>query len=307
MQLAIGMSRVRAVNFIVVPLECDRKPRLGNTSFNGTFDVGLGSVGEIIAQRPRMSPCGHRQPMGLQRYSFPSYNHATVTRLPNGHGRSKQQMSTQRLKAARKLAVEFVVIVAGVFVALAAESWWSDREHRAFERELREDMIVEFEANLRILDADIATNEEARQTIGFLEDLSNEILFSIPDNDLTDKLSSHLAWAGFDPEMGSAQAFVDSGNVGAIGDRELRLLMARWAGLLETRRRFNLQAVDFQIRELKPVIAHASADGRWSNNERRELRLLLGELYVLHGFVLDNQYELRVAAQEILRFLREGS
>lgn len=214
-------------------------------------------------------------------------------------------MKTRRSKTARKLAVEFVVIVAGVFVALAAESWWSDREHRAFDRELREDMAVEFEANLRILGSDIATNEEASQRIGLLEGLSSEALFAIPDNVLTEKLKHHLAWAGFDPEMGSAQAFVESGNVGAIGDRELRLLMARWAGLLEMRRRFNLQAVDFQLREVKPVIARSYADEKWSNDERRELQLLLGELHVLHGFVLDNQYELRAAAQEILRYLRE--
>jgi hypothetical protein len=216
-------------------------------------------------------------------------------------------MTKKQLKSVRQLAIEFVIIVAGVFVALAAESWWSEREHRAFERELREDMIVEFEANLSILDADIATNEEAGPRIGFLEGLSNEELFAIPDSVLTTKLEGHLAWAGFDPEMGSAQAFVESGSIGAIGDRQLRLLMARWAGLLEMRRRFNLQAVEFQIREVKPVIAQSNADEIWSNDERRELRLLLGELYTLHGFVLENQYELRAAAQAILRFLREGT
>lgn len=212
-------------------------------------------------------------------------------------------MKTQSFEKTRKLFLEFAVIVAGVFVALAAESWWSEREQRAFERELGEDMIVEFEANLRILDADIAENEEARQRIGLLEGLSNDALFAIPDHELTEKLEQHLSWAGFDPEMGSAQAFVESGNVGAIGDRELRLLMARWTGLLEMRRRYNLQAVDFQIREVKPVIARSIADERWSDDERRELRALLGELYVLHRFVLDNQYDLRSAAQDILQFL----
>lgn len=58
----------------------------------------------------------------------------------------------------RKLVVEVLVIGVGVFVALAAETWWSEREERAFERELRVDMVAEFHAKLRILEADLANN-----------------------------------------------------------------------------------------------------------------------------------------------------
>ncbi|MDH3338324.1 MAG: hypothetical protein OER22_15520 [Gammaproteobacteria bacterium] len=69
----------------------------------------------------------------------------------------------------------------GVFVTLAAESWWSEPEDRGFERELREDVVEEFEANLRILEEDITTNKAARKPIGLLEGLSDEALFEIPD------------------------------------------------------------------------------------------------------------------------------
>jgi hypothetical protein len=48
-------------------------------------------------------------------------------------------------KRTKQLSREFVVVVVGVFIALAAESWWSEREDRRFEREIREDMLVEFE------------------------------------------------------------------------------------------------------------------------------------------------------------------
>jgi hypothetical protein len=215
-------------------------------------------------------------------------------------------MDFKKLGLTPRLAVEFVVIVAGVFVALAAESWWSEREDRQYEREIREDMIIEFEANLRILDADIAINEEVRKGVDVLVDISDDALFALADTTLSQQLNPYLNWAGFDPEMGSVQAFVESGNIGAIGDRALRLLLARWAGLLEMRRRYNLQAVDFQHREIIPVLARASADGKWSTAERREMRTLLGTFISLHGIVLGNQYELREAARDILEFLGDS-
>lgn len=214
-------------------------------------------------------------------------------------------MNSERLKSTRKLAIEFVVIVAGVFVALAAESWWSEREHRQLEREIHEDMIVEFEANLRILNADITINKQVHGTLEMFVKLSDEALFMITDIKLSEQFNPYLIWAGFDPEMGSAQAFVESGKIGVIEDRKLRILMSRWAGLLEMNRRFNLQAVDFQHRVVAPQIAQTSADESWSTSERREIRNLIGHLFVLHKTVLNNQYVLQIATQDILAFLRE--
>ena len=207
-------------------------------------------------------------------------------------------------KSFGKLVPEFLVIVIGVFIALAAESWWSEREERQFERQLREDMVAEFAANLDILEADIAQNEQVGEWIGLLTALSDEELFALADVALAEELGPYLNWAGFDPAMGSVQALVESGNLAAVGERELRLRLARWAGLLEQRRRFNLQAVDFQHREVLPIIARAGSDGTWSQPERRELRTLLSYLLELHGIVLENQRELRVAAEDILTFLR---
>jgi hypothetical protein len=214
-------------------------------------------------------------------------------------------VNVKQLKLDRTLVVEFTVIVVGVFLALAAETWWSEREERRFERELRADMIVEFESNIRILDADIATNEEARNRIGILDSLNDDALLALDDNKISEQLVPYLLWAGFDPEMGSVQAFVENGNVGAFSDRQLRLLLAQWSGLLVKNRRVNLLAVDFQHGEVLPVIARASSDQVWSSSERLELRVLLSHLLALHGFVLSNQHELRAAATDILTFLRD--
>jgi hypothetical protein len=199
---------------------------------------------------------------------------------------------------------EFAVVVLGVFIALAAESWWSERNDRRYERELRDDMLAEFEANLRILEADLAANDTAHARIVAFSQLGLNELESMSSQDVTAAIGSWLSWAGFDPEMGSAQALVESGNTGAIADRELRLLLSRWAGLLEEKQRFNLQAVEFQMHRVTPMISHAAADQDWTAPERREARDLLTALATLQRGVIDNQGRLQSAARDILSYLR---
>jgi hypothetical protein len=209
-------------------------------------------------------------------------------------------------KRSTELLQEFVVIVIGVFLALAAESWWSERENRRLEREIREDMIAEFEANIGILEADLATNEEARPRLAVLDGLSDEALIALAEDQIFGMFYPYSEWAGFDPEMGTVQALVESGNIVLVSDRDLRLQLARWAGLLENRRRFNLQAVEFQHREVMPSFAAAAADGDWSANERRELQVLMSQLVRLFDLTVDNQRQLLETAQDILLVLREG-
>ncbi len=191
------------------------------------------------------------------------------------------------------------MIVLGVFLALAAESWWSEREDRRFERELTEDIVEEFQANLRILEADIAANDTSQARLSYLNDLTDAEVFAIPPEELTDRFGGFLEWAGFDPEMGIVQALVESGNVSLVSDRTLRLHLSRWAGLLEERRRFNLQAVDFQNNVVVPALARVTADLEWTEAERREAQTLLGDLSALHATVVANQRRLRSVAQEI--------
>ena len=204
-----------------------------------------------------------------------------------------------------ELAQEFVVIVIGVFLALAAESWWSERENRRLEREIREDMIAEFEANIRILEADLATNEGARLRMAILDGLSGEALLALTDDRILGMFYPSVDWAGFDPEMGTVQALVESGNIVLVSNRDLRLRLARWAGLLEQCRRFNLQAVTFQQREVMPAFATASADHQWSASERRELQVLMSHMLALFDNTVSNQRQLLETAQDILAFLRE--
>ena len=212
---------------------------------------------------------------------------------------------SQAPKRSVRFVREFSVIVVGVFVALAAESWWSERAERVYERDLRQDMSAEFDANLRILEGDLAINDTASARIVSYVALGEAELQSMSSAQVAETIGGWLDWAGFDPEMGSAQALVESGNVGAIDDRRLRLLLSRWAGLLEEKRRFNLQAVEFQMHRVAPAVARASDDLEWSARERREVQALLSNFLVLQSGVRANQLRLQSAALEILDYLRQ--
>jgi hypothetical protein len=210
-----------------------------------------------------------------------------------------------KIVVSAKYVIEFVVIVVGVFIAVAAESWWSDRQERAFERELRTDMLSEFDANIRILEQDIELNEASTEYFERLPRLSDSQLLGLSDETLDREYRRYPSWEGFDPEMGLAQALVGSGNLNSISDRELRLRLSRWAGLLVEKDRKNLQAVNFQMLALMPAIAIVSNDGQWTAEERRQIQTLYSTMAQLRNLVLVNQTQLLDEARSIYAYLAE--
>ena len=55
-----------------------------------------------------------------------------------------------------------------------------------------------------------------------------------------------------------------------------------------------------------PAFATASADGQWSDSERRELQVLMSHMLGLFDTTVNNQRQLLETAQDILAFLREN-
>lgn len=205
----------------------------------------------------------------------------------------------------RKLSIEFTVIVVGVLLALVAENWWAERDERNYERGLREDMVEEFRENLAILESDLATNYSVVAELSRFATISDEELLSLPDPAFEPWAAVELTWAGFDPMMGSTQALVQSGNLGAIADRDLRLRLSTWAGLLEEKTRFTGNAVSFQGAIFTPATAKFGADKAWSTAERREFRSLLRTLLSRVDSTVENQIRLKNAAQELVDYLEQ--
>lgn len=202
-----------------------------------------------------------------------------------------------------KYSIEFTVIVVGVFIAVAAESWWSERQDRAFERDLRDDMVREFQANIRTLEADLAENADVTERFARLATLDDAELLALDDTFFNETYAGFPDWSGFDPEMGIVQAVVASGNTGVISDRELRLRLSRWSGLLTEKQRKTKQAVDYQIIVLVPTAASAADDRTWTAQERRQVQTHYASLALLQGLVVENQELLLEEAEAILEYL----
>ena len=204
-----------------------------------------------------------------------------------------------------RLAVEFFVIIAGVLVALTAESWWSGREARAFERELLEDMVEEFRANISILDSDLAENAGALQRLQLITEMEPEELVAAPLAEMRAHFDvvANLWYAGFDPAMGAVRALVESGDLAVLSDRDLRLQLAEWAALLDERQRFTQNSTDFLLFHVTPRLAAMGRDGSWARFERTEAQALLRVHLAAMRQVIDNQEALRALAEEIVSYL----
>lgn len=207
----------------------------------------------------------------------------------------------------RKFSIEFAVIVAGVLLALVAESWWSERDERTYERDLRKDMAEEFRENLLILESDLAINQAIVAELKRLAALSDDELLSLPDSAFEPWFREEMDWAGFDPMMGNTQALVQSGNLSAIADRNLRLRLSIWAGLLEEKTRFTRNAVTFQGLVFTPATAKFGADGVWSGTERREFLSLLRTMLYRVQTTIENQIRLKAAAEELVLYIQQQS
>lgn len=215
-------------------------------------------------------------------------------------------MPSSRSSRVGRLAAEFAVIVVGVLIALFAESWWSERDERAYEAELLDDMVEEFQENLAILESDRAINDSIRGGWARILDDGPASLLAMDEATLEARLANTRYWAGFDPAMGTVRSIVANGDLSVIRDRELRYLLSRWAGLIEENTRKRNAAVTGQTLIMSRVLVDAAEDARWSEGDRRRLYRALHFFVEDMDIVMLTQRRLHESALEILAYL-EGA
>lgn len=215
-------------------------------------------------------------------------------------------MSSKKLSHIRSAVGEFGLIVAGVLVALLAESWWSERQDRLIEQQILVDANTEFRQNIEILDADISTNNEVYDYLLRMETMSDPALFALSDAEASNLLATeNQVEAAFDPAIGSVDALIRGGNLRLITDFELRGLLARWSALLTHAARVSLLHTDFQIEGLNMLVPAFEADGRWSNEERRHIKVMLMQTKGTHEMIMETMTDLRATAEKVLERLVE--
>lgn len=129
----------------------------------------------------------------------------------------------------------FIVIVIGVLVALWADAAWAEREDRARERVILQDLLDEFRENetrlLRDIERSVASRESALAWGAVMRGREQATADSVAT-----LWSGALNWGRFDPVTGALRSVVDGGELSLIRNGELRLAVAGWSDRAEEAR-----------------------------------------------------------------------
>lgn len=215
-------------------------------------------------------------------------------------------MSSEKLSQIKSRIGEFGLIVAGVLVALLAESWWSERQDRLVERQILVDATSEFRQNIEILTADISTNNDVYSYLLRMEAMPDSELFRLTDSEASDLLAiENQVEAAFDPAIGSVDALVRSGDLRFITDHELRGHLARWSALQTHSARVSLMHTEQQIHGLQMLVPEFEADSMWTNEERRQIKVMLIQMKGTLEMIMETMAEQRANAERVLERLDE--
>lgn len=123
---------------------------------------------------------------------------------------------------------EFVMVVAGVLVALAASAWWDGRVERRLERTYITQLRADMSANERAIQDAIGGDAGfERRLRGVLRQLQG----SGPLD--RDSLGVHIGFSQFMPITGTYTALIQSGDINLIRDDSLRIEIMKYAGQMD--------------------------------------------------------------------------
>ncbi|WP_412061315.1 hypothetical protein [Rubrivirga sp. IMCC45206] len=127
------------------------------------------------------------------------------------------------------IAIDFVIVVVGVFVGLQVNNWNAGQGDRRAEHAAIERLLVEHTENLSQLESD----REAHHQV--LEAASQLLSMIGPDPDLpadtariARTLLASLNNPTFSPRLGATQSLIASGELQLIGDLELQSRLTAW-------------------------------------------------------------------------------
>ena len=127
------------------------------------------------------------------------------------------------------VAIEFVIVVVGVFVGLQAQDWSTARAEQKAEQAAIERLVIEYEANLELLDAD---RKKSQKTMAASESLlamiSPEPAVIVADRTLARTILDCMTNPKFVPTLGTTNSLVASGDLRLIGDPEIQRRLTQW-------------------------------------------------------------------------------
>lgn len=138
----------------------------------------------------------------------------------------------RRLLDLRTTGPELLIVMAGVLLALWAESVWQDRDDSLREAELLQDILAELRSNRTIAQEDIAQNERAINAAAEWSDIvlnANERRY----DELPALFSAAFLDSRYDPNSGVLQSAIATGDIALIKNTEIRFDLVNWSGRAE--------------------------------------------------------------------------
>ncbi|HEU4630106.1 MAG TPA: hypothetical protein VFS08_10165 [Gemmatimonadaceae bacterium] len=151
---------------------------------------------------------------------------------------------------------ELSLIVFGVLIALAADSWWDDRNDRRRERAYLQQLLSDIRETEKRLEYSISGDSAIRAQVERFLDVADTATAAPP-------VDSIYAWTvidyrSFQPLTGTYDALIHNGNPELVSDDTLRLRIISYAA--------DVAAAQEVLRHTETLI--------WRNLERRDLALL---------------------------------
>jgi hypothetical protein len=131
------------------------------------------------------------------------------------------------------IAIDFLIVVFGVFVGLQVNNWNEARAERAVERSYLERLLADFEANVRTLDLNIAGHQEYGRTLSDLAIALQDGGEAPSDDALQGPLCRWFAAPLPALRDETYDELVSSGALRALRDEKLGVLLAEHAAAEE--------------------------------------------------------------------------
>lgn len=144
----------------------------------------------------------------------------------------------------QRYAIDGVVIVLGVLIALAADAAWDYRVDRADELVALRQLDAEFLANASQLDSVTAGHRRGLEATAILLDVVRGRATLSADSTRELIRALDVAWT-FNPKLAALESVTQSGQLGLIRDNSLRVELVGWPGTVDDLKEDELFAADY--------------------------------------------------------------